>query len=217
MIFTLLAVSQNPTAPAVLKKVADTYRNVSSYEDSVEITTVHRQGIVKQSYKTWFVRPGNWRVDYAEIQESGKVEQATLWANPTGVWIWNSFDHTSIKATTIELGFSSLATLSFGFLDVIPSKLAPIEFSLDNLGELVKLKAKVIPNVRLAQTSCLKITGSDYSGTPYTVWIDQKRFLVLRIMREVSSTGGKAITTVSFSPKVNVTIPSQKFEFKPPK
>jgi hypothetical protein len=198
-------------APAILKRVRESYQRLASYQDLAHISTPFLGGSIENSFQTWFVRPNQWRVDYSEPQPGGKLAKVVLWQNRNSPKFWEGLSgDPPTAAPDIGIGFGSLAMVAGTYVKVIPSLLHPNALRDSALDEIARWT--VLPPGKIALEGCHRIRGVDPSGSETELWVDTKRLLIRRM---VSRHGG-TVVTVNYTPIANPAIPPSTFDFQPP-
>jgi outer membrane lipoprotein-sorting protein len=73
-----------------------------------------------------------------------------------------------------------------------------------------------VKDAKLDKVDCFRIEGM-FGGSPTTLWIDQKTFLVRRIDAQKKFNNFRTEETTTYDPVIDEEIPDKKLEFDPPK
>jgi outer membrane lipoprotein-sorting protein len=207
------------TAQDVLDRMAAAYAGCKSYIDSGDVTTVFDVPGGKQTevkpFTTAFVRPDQFRFEFT-MKGGGPARHFVVWRKGKDLQIWWDLNLGDDQRKAFRKSLNSAlagAGFSDGSSDTIPTLLLPKEVEGRRLTDLKE--AKRIKDDKIDKVECFRIEGK-YADTPMTLWIDQKTFLVRRIVTRTQGEVRMEVTT-SYTPAIDVKIEEKKLEFGYPK
>ena len=207
-------------AQDVLDRMAAVYAGCKSYIDSGVVKTVFvlpdgNQTEVKP-FTTAFVRPDQFRFEFT-LKGGGPERRFVVWRRGKEVQTWWDLDLGVEKRKSLQKSLGSalagVAGLSDGSAHTIPALLLPKEVEGRRLTDLKE--AKRIEDDKIDKVECFRIQGK-YADTPMTLWIDQKTFLVRRIVT-LTQVNFRLEVTTNYTPAIDVKIEEKKLEFGHPK
>ncbi len=200
-----------PTATDLLNDMTTAYAKVSSYEDHGDVTTAFTGSsahTTKLFFQTAFVRSQRFRFEYRSDHEfRGRV------LGSQRMVIWSDFSHTYSEWTVepgivddgpkLALALGAAAGVSGGSSVTIPGLLLP-----DVVGRLNLRPRTPIVNGPEAVDGhpCWRVTGSDHSGDPLTLWIDRDTHLLRRLETSHHFGTFDADSTISYQPEIDQRI-----------
>jgi outer membrane lipoprotein-sorting protein len=209
-------------AQDVLDRMAAAYAGCKSYIDSGVVTTVFDTPDGKQRttevrpFTTAFVRPDQFRYEFS-MKGGGPARHFVVWRKGKDVQIWWSFNLSDEQRKAYRKSLSSALAgadvLADGSALTIPALLLPKEVEGRRLTDLKE--AKRIEDDKIDKVECFRIQGK-YADTPMTLWIDQKTFLVRRIVT-LTQVNFRLEVTTNYTPAIDVKIEEKKLEFGHPK
>jgi outer membrane lipoprotein-sorting protein len=208
----LLAPPQG-NAKSLLAGVTRAYSRLASYQDLITATSTTRSTVWRQSFKTWFIRPGRWRTDYSEVLPSGTTAKVVVWMNGNSPKLWDGNEITA--APNVGIGYGSLAMVGGNFVKLVPSLLDPKAITDSFLAELVS--PILLADSKIGDIFCHRIRAKEADASSVEIWIGRRSKLIMRVVRTSNSPhfgAGKA--TVDYLPIANPKIPPSTFDFRPP-
>ena len=208
-------------AQDVLDRMAAAYAGCKSYIDSGVVETVFdvpdgKQQTEVRPFTTAFVRPDQFRYEFT-MKGGGPARHFVVWRRDKDLQIWWDFNLSDEQRKAYRKSLSSAlagaAPLSDGSANTIPALLLPKEVEGRRLTDLKE--AKRIEDDKIDKVECFRIQGK-YADTPMTLWIDQKTFLVRRIVTRTQVNFRLEVTT-NYTPAIDVKIEEKKLEFGHPK
>jgi len=206
------------TAKDIISRMYEVYATSSSYSDSGVVTTVFvstdsRKRTEVKPFTTAFIRPDRYRYEFREkiqyggkrrfiIHRRGKVLQ-TYWDLDKELHL-ESLDSAVAAAT----GISSESAIT------VPAMLLPDEITWRRAIRFHEPKR--LEDTTIDTIDCFKIQDLIF-GSPTTLWIEKKTFLLRKIYKEQEFKDFRAQTTTLYTPRINGTITEKMLEYKPSK
>jgi peroxiredoxin/outer membrane lipoprotein-sorting protein len=182
------------SAKNLLKKVAETYRNLPAAQFESEVVSDYGDQAAIARIKTIFARPNKWRVE-----TSGSEEASILISDGHTVW---TFFPESNEYTTHPAGNQQLEIDSYGLLDQMPGS------------------ARITGSERLGDVNCTVVTIGRPNQTR-TLWIDpESNFIHKDQASSLSPTTGavqRSVTTSFSVARALAKVDDQLFLFDPQK
>ena len=205
-------------AEDVLDRMAKAYAGCKSYHDSGVVKTVFVQAdgnrTVEKPFTTAFVRPDRFRFEYKEKDGGGPERRYIVWRNGKDVQTWWDVKQGVEKPKSLALALAGATGVSGSSAHTVPALLLAKEVEGRRLMDMTE--AKRVEDAKLDKVDCFRIEGK-FAGSPTTLWIDQKKFLVRRIDAQKKFDDFRTETTTTYDPAIDEEIPEKKLEFDPPK
>jgi outer membrane lipoprotein-sorting protein len=205
-------------AQDVLDRMAKAYANCKSYRDSgivrtvfFEATGIHTR---ERRFATAFVRTDRFRFEYEEKLLDGRDFRCIVWRKGKDVQTWWSVDSALDKPGSLDSAVAQIAGVSAGSAHTIPTLLLPNDITGRRLTDIIE--AKRAKDAKLGKVDCFRIDGDFVAGTPMTIWIDKKTFLVRRIDSQHKLDKIRAEETTTYDPVFDKEIPDKNLRFDPP-
>jgi len=216
LIASLFGPAPSSDASEIIKNVRASYARLSSYQDTASVTMTHPGGEDRQFFKTWYQRPGRWRMDYSEPRENGKQATLIFWSNGSSNKIWDDvYKRSPNVLRSPGHGFESVSRVACQYVETVPSLLDPTAVNDRTLEDLAG--SAILPEAMIKQSECVRINGRGPGQSNVTIWIEKRRTLILRIENETKVQNlGDARIVVDYSPVPNPKIAPSVFEYKPP-
>ena len=208
--------SRHLSAEAILKKAAESYAVLFSYQDSGIVTTTYDEPtggrVDKLPFKLFFSRPDSVRCEWLDYYLDASGRLSVVWSNPKGTFLYRQPDRYETRST-LELGIATATGISSSACYDVPRLLIPEinGWAVTNLKE-----TKLVGEEIFEGESCYQITGYDFHGVRNDVWIGKRDFLI-RKLRSSSASGELSITQeqVHRDIKINQSLTPAVFNFQP--
>jgi len=203
-IFPVLTVeAQQPTAPAILQKVAGVYAGCRSYSDEGSISS--NGHLARQTrFRTAFVSPERFRF---EVSVGGDFPAWIVWKNGEDIRTMGIFGLPDNKRDDLDATLLRLATFSTGASLTIPGLLMPKSLRTSDLLSLIT-SPTIAGEEKVDGQPAYRIEGVLWDQ-PIKIWIDRSRYLILKVYRKVSFGNNQSETTVQYKPKLNAEVPPE--------
>ena len=206
------------TPQLIMKRMAQRYASCSSYQDVGVVETTYNEAnsarIERMPFKTYFTRPQFFRFEWVDYFPWKDGRTNIVWCDGKDAYTYLE-PHTYEKEEDLEMGIAGATGISGGAAHTIPILLMAgtmAGFSLTDLTNLALVGEEMFEG-----EPCYRVNGKHPFGDIYELWIGKKNYL-LRKLRE--KTTGKDHTTIEEeihrNIKLNETIASNVFNFKPP-
>src|ERR1044072_4646118 len=99
----VMSQAQTPTAQEIVKKMAERYATLSSYQDSGVVETTTEGPLARRgtdiAFKTHFTRPNKLRFEWLDYSSVSSVEKNAVWSDGTKVLSFYGWepDHVEMK------------------------------------------------------------------------------------------------------------------------
>jgi outer membrane lipoprotein-sorting protein len=210
-------------AQQILAKVARTYADCKTYQDKGNLETRFIRNddqfmVTQKPFSTAFVRPGRFRFEYSKLTRENQLSRYIVCRSPDGIQTWWDVTPGVQKHEDLRLAIAGATGVSGGSAAAISSLLLPDELGGTRFTELPN--AKRIEDAKLGDHPCFRITAAlppfgETKGRDYTLWIDQKSFLVRRIDFQTKFRDFRTEDTMTFEPKLDAEIDPKLLEFNP--
>jgi hypothetical protein len=152
-------------ATEIIRRMAETYKNCKSYQDSGTVTTIfhHKDGKEHTSsrpFTTAFVRPDRFRFEFKSSFDGHKWYRYIVWARGKDVRTWWDIHSESEQLTvtdSLALGLGGATGVSGGSAHTIPALLLPEQIPGSRLTKLVELKR--LDDADLMGIACYRVQG----------------------------------------------------------
>jgi outer membrane lipoprotein-sorting protein len=203
-------------AQDVLDRMAKAYAGCKSYRDSGVVKTVFIKATgnrtVDKPFTTAFVRPDRFRFEYRE-EAGGQERRYIVWRKGKEVQTWWDVRPGVEKPESLNPALAGATGVSASSAHTVPALLLPKEVEGRRLMDITE--AKQVKDAKLDKVDCFRIEGM-FGGSPTTLWIDQKTFLVRRIDAQKKFGNFRTEETTTYAPVIDEEIPDKKLEFDPP-
>lgn len=208
------------TAKQILDRMAETYAGCKSYRDSGIVKTVFVKAsgddTVEKPFTTAFIRPDIFRFEYKLVTNLlRKKQRYIVWCKGKEVQTWWSIKPGIEKQPSLGIAIAGATGVSGGSAHTVPALLLPEEIGGRRLTDMKD--AKRVDDTKLDEVACFRIQGRYNSGTPITLWLEKKTFLVRRIDLQRKLSGLRVEITTTYDPIIDGEIPDEVLEFNPPK
>ena len=220
---------RTPTVSEIIDRMAETYANCKTYRDTGTVTTVLKSKRETEprvtNFTTAMTRPDpqassagflankiQFRFSFVKNIE-GDLIPGVIWRNGTDIKTWWEFAPEVESPDSLSLALAGLTGVSDGSAHTIPKLLLPTEVRGRMLTELKNAKRgddKVFDN-----HNCFSIDAK-YAGSPISIWIDQKTFLVRRIDQTTEFGGYKFGSLTTYNPVIDEHVPAELLKYIPP-
>jgi outer membrane lipoprotein-sorting protein len=204
------------TAEQLLEGMAKVYANCKTYKDTgiVTIDLILPQGKRTQTrpFETAFVRPDRFRFEFSD--GAPKSNRFLIWSKGKEVQTWWYAQPGIKKPESLRIAVAQATGVSGGSANTIPLLLMPGEIPGTSLSSLTDVKR--IADAKHNDADCFRVEGK-LVNTPRTVWLDKKKFLVLRIDWQSTNAKGRSETTTTYEPVIDGQIDEKLLAFDPPK
>ena len=207
------------TAKEVVERMAKTYASCKTYRDSGIVRTVFiqagRDHIVEKPFSTVFVRPDRFRFEYKEKELGNRREyRYIVWRKGKDVQTWWDVAPGIEKPQSLGSALAGATGVSGGSAHTVPALLIPDEVGGRRLTDITE--AKRIEDAKLNKVDCFRIQGQ-FVGSPMTLWVDKKTFLVRRIDSQIKFDNFSTQETTTYKPVIDGEVTDKMLEFDPPK
>jgi len=189
---TGVGLSQNKDSlpQTIIKKTAERYAAISSYQDSGVVETIGGASLPARStdifFKTYFTRPRKLRFEWTDYSPLSSVGRNIVWSDGVKTFGFYSFEPDKIETKeSLELGIAGATGVSRGSAHTVPNLLTN-EIGGFSLAELTKLTLK--GQEQFEGEDCFVLEGYHPNGEAWQLWIGKKDFL-LRKLRTKSTNG----------------------------
>ena len=217
---SMLASKVDNEAKNIIKRMADIYKNCTSYFDSGTVTTTFYTAKApyadKISFTTAFRRPWRFRFEYTSESSSAKVKQHVIWVKNKEVLVWKDVKPEVEKETSLGDAIADAVAKSGGAAQTIPVLIGANEVGGRSLADLLQIKR--IEDSSQDGVMCYRIQGKRMPASTsfVTLWISKKTFLIHRIDSAHKSSNFRTETTKIYKPRINITIDESKLGFNVP-
>lgn len=179
--------SQAPAPQEIVKKMAEKYAALASYQDSGVVESASdkplpRRGTVN-SFKTYFTRPNKLRFEWIDYQSPFSDQRNLIWSDGLKAVSVHAYEPGKIETKEdIASAVAGATGVSRGAAFTIPNLLIS-EIGGFSLTELTKLSVK--KQEVFEDENCYLIEGYHPNGEAWQLWISTKDFL-LRKLRHTS-------------------------------
>lgn len=225
--------SDSLTAEQIVELATRVYAQCDSYRDSGVAATTYtsddRQWTGEKPFTTVFIRPSRFRFEYQDMSAGDPPPSSIIWADGNDVRTWSDVDPGVNILATVSMAIAGAAGVSQGTSHRIPSMLRPEPSASKSALELNY--ARRIKDGDADEFECFRIRGQSIrtpktlgSGdtgivlheNSSTIWIDKHSYLVRRVDESNVYDSFSTDTVTTYSPEINVEIPSELLEFGAP-
>ena len=199
-----------PTASAesLLTEMAKTYAALKSYSDESTAVYHNRDGSERLtvSFRIWFERPANFRVDARSTAPGAKVpRREVLWSNGATTRSWATDKAVASHAKVQLAGSGMFGTYAYHIPTLLDSNYA----SGQRLNDLTA--PQIVGEEEVEGVPCHRIRGQ-WKGDRYEVWLGQGDHLVRKI---VATYTDHEMEEIHRAIVLDQAIPSDVFQFAP--
>lgn len=207
-----------PTARLLLKRMAEKYSRLISYQDEGVVVTTYDEEtggrIEKVPFKTSFKRPNLFRFEWTDYFLSKLGNKRVVWSNGKDAFTYWEPDRYE-KEKYLGLAIAGATGVSSGSAHTVPRLLLADEvsgFSVSELKNTSLLGEEVFEGVL-----CYHIKGAHPHGQIHELWIG-KSDLLLRKVRQVTKEPDKTTIEEEIHRNIHVNelIATSLFDYKPP-
>lgn len=218
-----------------LAQLAQVYSTCKTYEDQGVVRDSMpdedgRELVTEDFFTTAFDRSAKrFRFEFRTGSPQTALDQGCIvWRNGDSVKMWTK--RSTIRTPErIGLAIAGAVGSSAKSAFLIPNLLAPEEIEGRGLLDLDDLR--LVGKAEFNDSDCVKISGCYSSGIRLTVWVEVNTSLILKAEEETAMTlevrpqfhnvimgAGPLVTktTITYSPRVNTSLPTAKFEMLVP-
>ena len=207
------APAEPPPAPdkraeALLALMVQTYADLQSYSDSSTAIYHNRDGSerLRVEFKTWYVRPNEFRIDASSRTPSSKVpRREVMWTNGTAARAWAS--DRAVKSTEkVKIIASGMfGTYAYHVPTLLDESYGGAQ-RLNNITSPTFVGEEVVDGI-----SCYRIKGT-WVGDPYEIWLGTVDNMVRKITAKYQD---HQLEELHRDIAVNQDIPTEVFRFAP--
>jgi outer membrane lipoprotein-sorting protein len=179
--------TQAPAPQEIIKKMAERYAALSSYQDSGVVQTVTEGPLARRGtdigFKTHFTRPNKLRFEWLDYSSVSTAEKNAVWSDGTKSFSYYSWTPDVVEMKeNLSLALAGATGISRGSAHTVPQLLMEEigGFSLTELTTLTLKKREVFEG-----EDCYVIEGFHPNGKAWQLWIST-RDLLLRKFRSPS-------------------------------
>jgi outer membrane lipoprotein-sorting protein len=225
--------SDSLTAGQIVELATQVYAQCDSYRDSgvaaTTYTSEEREWTAEKPFTTVFVRPSRIRFEYQDMSAGDPPPSYIIWADGNDVRTWSDVEPGVNRPATVSRAIAAAAGVSQGTSHRIPSMLFPDPSASKSALELNY--ARRFEDGNVDEFECFRIRGQSIrtpktlgSGdtgivlreNSSTIWIDKQSYLVRRVDESNVYDSFSTDTVTTYSPEINVEIPSELLEFGAP-
>jgi len=225
--------SDSLTAEQIVELATKVYAQCDSYRDSGVARTDYlgddRQWTAEKPFTTAFGRPDRFRFEYKDMSAGDPPPSYIIWAAGGDVRTWSDLRPGVIRPGTLGEAIADAAGVSQGTSYRVPSMLLPDSSAPKSPLELSY--ARRIEDADEGGFACFRIRGQSIrtprtlgSGdqavvlreNSSTIWVDKQTYLVRRVDESNVFDSFQSDTVTTYSPEINVEIPSQLLDFGAP-
>ncbi len=210
-----MAEEQQPdklSAKQIVDRMVREYAQCKSYRDSGVVKTVFirsdRKHTVEKPFTTVFVRPGGFRFEYKDEER-----RYIVWRKGNDVQTWWDVTPGIKNPESLGLALAAATGVSSGSAHTVPALLIPDEVGGRRLTDITE--AQRIEDAKFDKVDCFRIQGQSV-GSPMTIWVDKKTFLVRKIDSQRKFDDFRTERTTTYEPVINGKISDETLKFDPP-
>ena len=201
-------------AQMIIKRMAEQYATVSSYQDSGVVETVTEGALPMRStdisFKTYFTRPRKLRFEWIGLSLPSSPERDVLWSDGQKTFGYHSYQPGKIKAEEdIEMGIAGATGVSLGSAYTVPSLLIQgmSGFSITDLS-----KVTLTGQERFEDEECYVLAGYHPTGEMWQLWIGKKDYLLRKL--RTKRTNGEFEEEIHRDIRLNAVISEETYQPK---
>jgi len=209
-----LCFAQDISVNEIINNVHKTYREAQTYIDKGEVkTTVIMKGsqhFDTKPFNTVFVRPDQFRYEfqYKPNPDESYWDKYIVWQHGNEILKQKSTKNKIETLQLLSMAIASATGISGGSAHYIPSLLLPYEVG--------GIKITNLKNIEIVESKegVIQIEGSLQDEVSVNLWIDSESFLIKKIDIHTKSDDFESTTSITYNPKVNVSIDDEKLKFE---
>lgn len=230
------------SAAEILERMARSYANCKTYQDSGCVTTAFIKAdgerIDNKPFSTAFIRPTRFRFEFKSSFDGTNWHRLIVWADGPDVRTWWHIRPEVKQQPSLHLGLAGATGVSGASAHTIPALLMPESIGGRRLTDLTELKR--LEDAQLGGVECfriqgainvhpadlerqrrevMKVTGKDLGTSdrgPKTLWIDKSRFLLLQIEEQTQFDSFRTESMTTYEPLMDMPIADNQLQFDPP-
>ena len=214
-------VGETPSADRILDNMRQVYAECESYADEGEVSLVfkseQRERVDRRPFKTWFIRPENFRFEFRNQHPSngrGPSHRYVVWADGEHIRSYWTVNKQLQEFESVELALGGPTGVSGGSATMIPALL----MREMNWGGLLRRLSdtKLLGTERVGDALCYKVEGRYLADRdPLTLWIDADSFFVRRVFETSKVPNADVEKTIEYRPHFDIEIPKDVFDVDP--
>lgn len=204
------------TPDGLLKKMAEKYASIRSYEDEGVVETVTESPTPTRTkevgFKLYFSRPRRLRFEWVQFSPPTLNKKSMVWSDGVRSFGLYSFEPDKVESKeSLGLVLSGAAGLSLGSAITIPNLLSD-EVGGFTLGELARVSLK--GRERFEGEDCYVLEGYHPDGSPWRLWLGAKDLLLRKLSVRLPT--DEIQEEIHRNIKVNESIPAETFRPRVP-
>lgn len=213
-------------AKEIVNKLSDVYRNVSSYADTGLSTSVwfkkgKKTRVAKVPFNTRFIRPDRFRFEYSRKHPSPKVKEmkkSVIHHDGKDTHVWYSYKPKKEREPSLNMAIAGATGVSSGTASTVPTLLMPEKIKGSIFNQSAIMQYKLLEDGSMEGIDYYRIKVSSRKGKLFSsvVWIDKESYLLHRLDTEFVHPGTVSKITQRYYPQINVPIPDNALDFRPP-
>jgi len=177
--------TQAPAPQEIVKKMAERYAALSSYQDSGVVETVTEGPLARRAtdigFKTHFTRPNKLRFEWLAYSAVSSIEKNAVWSDGVKAFGFYSWEPDQVETKEdIGMAVAGATGVSQSSAHTVPELLISEigGFSLTELTKLTLKKEEVFEG-----EDCYVIEGYHPNGEAWQLWIGKKDFLLRKFRK----------------------------------
>ena len=228
IIFFVLPVSAQQqedslTAQQILDKMMSVYAKCDTYMDEGEVVTTfmlnEKSSRIVKPFSTAFVRGSNFRFEYQQQTTEG-LRRYIIWQNNTDVKEWTFLKPEIIDTKSLGLALAGASGVSSESAYIAPYLLMPDLYNTNKKHYFKYLESlTLVGKERRNNKEIYKVSAvCNDPLSDLTLWIDCENFLLVQLNKTRVNTysGYNEETKITYKPRFNIDIPTEKLSFDPP-
>jgi hypothetical protein len=176
----------DPPPQVIIKRMAEQYATVLSYQDSGVVETVVGGSLPMRStdisFTTYFTRPRKLRFEWLGLSSPSSPERNVIWSDGAKTFGYYNFEPGKIEEKEdIAMGIAGATGVSRMSAHTVPSLLIQDSESF-LLTDLTKLT--LTGRERFEDEECYVLAGYHPNGERWRLWIGKKDFLLRKLMTQ---------------------------------
>lgn len=202
------------SADRIMKRMAEKYASVSSYQDEGVVETVSTSPgptrIKEVGFKLYFSRPRSLRFEWVRYSSNVAGGRSVVWSDGELTFSLYGFEPDKVERKEgLGRGLAGAVGDSLGSAVTIPNLLSE-EVGGFTLGELARVSLK--GRERFEGEDCYVLEGHHPHGSPWRLWVGEKDFLLRKL--SVRQSTNEFQEEIHRNIKVNASIPAETFHLK---
>ena len=205
------------TVGEIIARMLRVYETCQSYQDEGQVEIQFPKHTDILPFSTAFVRPDRFRYECTQQSptENGPLRRMVVWWDSKLIQSWWTVDKKLREFNELHSALVGPSAVLMGAAYRIPSMLVSPPFQ-PRWSEFYFRNAKLLGQEMVDDVLCYRFdTSQPGIAVSETVWIDQERFLILKIL-EVRTGEPKTTTITTYHPQINIDIDPETFTFVPP-